>query len=59
MRRINAKQEEKLSKGKVSNQLPKLNVDAAGIDVDRYRIRTKLGLNNQKTNLRSYLNSLI
>ena len=32
MRRINAKQEEKLSKGKVSNQLPKLNVDAAGID---------------------------
>ena len=34
MRRMNAKQDEKLSKGKVSNQLPKLNnIDAAGIDV--------------------------
>jgi transposase len=33
MRRMNAKQGEKFSKGKVSNQLPKLNVDAAGIDV--------------------------
>ena len=32
MRRMNAKQGEKLSKGKGSNQLPKLNVDAAGID---------------------------
>jgi transposase len=32
MRRMNAKQEEKLSNGKVSNRLPKL-VDAAGIDV--------------------------
>jgi transposase len=30
---MNAKQGEKLSKGKVSNGLPNLNVDAAGIDV--------------------------
>ena len=33
MRRTNARQGEKVSKGKVSNRLPKLNVDAAGIDV--------------------------
>jgi hypothetical protein len=30
---MNAKQREKLSKGKVSNQLPKLNLNAVGIDV--------------------------
>ena len=33
MRRMNAKQGEKLPKGKVPNGLPNLNVDAAGIDV--------------------------
>jgi PAS domain S-box-containing protein len=46
--------------GKSSKEIAKLlNVSSSAIDVDRYRIRTKLGLNNKKTNLSSYLNSLI
>lgn len=35
-----------------------LNVSASAVDVYRYRVRKKLGLNNQKVNLRSYLLSL-
>lgn len=35
-----------------------LNVSSGAVDVYRYRIRTKLGLNNKKANLRSYLTSL-
>lgn len=35
-----------------------LNVSSSAIDVDRYRIRKKLGLNNKKTNLVSYLASM-
>jgi len=45
--------------GKSSKEIAKLlNVSSSAIDVDRYRIRTKLGLNNKKANLRSYLSSL-
>jgi PAS domain S-box-containing protein len=45
--------------GKSSKEIADLlNVSSSAIDVDRYRIRTKLGLNNKKTNLRSYLVSL-
>ncbi len=35
-----------------------MSVSSSAIDVYRYRIRRKLGLNNQKVNLRSYLLSL-
>jgi PAS domain S-box-containing protein len=46
--------------GKSSKEIAKLlHVSSSAIDVDRYRIRTKLGLNNKKANLRSYLSSLI
>ena len=45
--------------GKSSKEIAKLlNVSSSAIDVDRYRIRTKIGLNNKKTNLRSYLASM-
>ena len=45
--------------GKSSKEIANLlNVSSSAIDVDRYRIRTKLGLNNSKTNLRSYLSSM-
>lgn len=35
-----------------------LNVSSSAVDVYRYRIRSKLGLNNKKVNLRSYLTSI-
>lgn len=45
--------------GKSSKEIANLlNVSSSAIDVDRYRIRNKLGLNNKKANLRSYLASL-
>ena len=45
--------------GKSSKEIANLlNVSSSAIDVDRYRIRTKLGLNKKKANLRSYLASL-
>lgn len=45
--------------GKSSKEIAKLlNVSSGAIDVDRYRIRTKLGINNKKANLRSHLTSL-
>jgi PAS domain S-box-containing protein len=45
--------------GKSSKEIANLlNVSSSAIDVDRYRIRTKLGLNNKKANLRSHLTSL-
>ncbi len=36
-----------------------LHVSKEAIDIQRFRIRTKLGLNKQKANLRSYLLSLV
>ncbi len=48
-----------LKDGKSSKEIAKLlNVSSSAIDVDRYRIRKKLGLNNKKTNLVSYLASM-
>ena len=45
--------------GNSSKEIAKiLNVSSNAVDVYRYRIRNKLGLNNQKVNLRSYLQSL-
>lgn len=45
--------------GKSSKEIAKLlNVSSGAIDVDRYRIRTKLGLKHKKANLQSYLTSL-
>lgn len=35
-----------------------LNVSPSAVNICRYRIRTKLGLNNKKANLQSYLSSL-
>jgi PAS domain S-box-containing protein len=45
--------------GKNSKEIASiLSVSSSAVDVYRYRIRRKLGLNNQKVNLRSYLLSL-
>lgn len=45
--------------GKSSKEIANLlNVSSSAIDVDRYRIRAKLGLNNKKANLRSYLSNM-
>ncbi len=48
-----------IKSGKNSKEIADvLNVSSSAVDVYRYRIRKKLGLNNQKVNLRSYLLSL-
>ena len=45
--------------GKNSKEIATImSVSSSAVDVYRYRIRKKLGLNNQKVNLRSYLLSL-
>jgi len=45
--------------GKNSKEIADImSVSSSAVDVYRYRIRKKLGLNNQKVNLRSYLLSL-
>lgn len=45
--------------GKTSKEIADvMSVSSSAVDVYRYRIRKKLGLNNQKVNLRSYLLSL-
>jgi PAS domain S-box-containing protein len=45
--------------GKNSKEIADImSVSSSAVDVYRYRIRRKLGLNNQKVNLRSYLLSL-
>lgn len=46
--------------GKNSKEIANvMSVSSSAVDVYRYRIRRKLGINNQKVNLRSYLLSLI
>ncbi|MEE9912293.1 MAG: LuxR C-terminal-related transcriptional regulator [Deltaproteobacteria bacterium] len=48
-----------IKNGKSSRGIADLmNVSRGAIDVYRYRIRTRLQLNNKKANLRSYLTSL-
>ena len=45
--------------GKTSKEIADLlNVSRSAIDIHRYRIRNKLGLNNKKANLRSHLSHL-
>jgi DNA-binding CsgD family transcriptional regulator len=45
--------------GKNSKEIADImSVSSSAVDVYRYRIRRKLGLNNQKVNLRSYILSL-
>lgn len=45
--------------GKNSKEIAAImSVSSSAVDIYRYRIRRKLGLNNQKVNLRSYLLSL-
>ncbi len=48
-----------IREGKTTKEIARLmNVCKSSVDLHRYNIRTKLGLNNKKTNLRSYLMSL-
>ncbi len=48
-----------IQNGKNSKEIADvLSVSSSAVDVYRYRIRKKLGLNNQKVNLRSYLLSI-
>lgn len=48
-----------IKNGKNSKEIADvLSVSSSAVDVYRYRIRKKLGLNNEKVNLRSYLLSL-
>ncbi len=45
--------------GKTSKEIADiLNVSRSAIDIHRYRIRNKLGLNNKRANLRSHLSNL-
>ena len=45
-----------IKEGKTSKEIADiLNVSKSAIDIHRYRLRNKLGLNNQKVNLRSHL----
>ncbi|MDP2854848.1 MAG: PAS domain S-box protein [Smithellaceae bacterium] len=45
-----------IKEGKNSKEIADImNVSKSAIDVHRYRLRTKLGLNNQKANLKSHL----
>jgi len=47
-----------IREGKTSKEIAEMtNVSRSAIDIHRYRIRNKLGLNNKKANLRSYLSS--
>jgi len=45
--------------GKKTKEIAKvMNVSKSAIDLHRNHIRSKLGLNNKKVNLRSYLSAL-
>ena len=45
-----------IKEGKTSKEIADiLNISKSAIDIHRYRLRNKLGLNNEKSNLRSFL----
>lgn len=45
-----------IKQGKTSKEMAQvLNLSKSAVDIHRYRLRNKLGLNNQKVNLRSHL----
>jgi DNA-binding CsgD family transcriptional regulator len=45
-----------VKEGKTSKEIADImNVSKSAVDVHRYRLRDKLGLNNQKANLKSHL----
>ena len=48
-----------IKEGKTSKEIADImNVSKAAIDIHRYRLRTKLGLNNMKANLRTHLTNI-
>jgi PAS domain S-box-containing protein len=48
-----------VKEGRTSKEIAEiLNVSKSAVDIHRYRLRNKLGLNNQKANLRSHLVTL-
>ena len=48
-----------IKEGKTSKEIADvLNVSKSAVDIHRYRLRNKLGLNNKKANLRSHLSAL-
>ena len=45
-----------IKEGKTSKEIADImNVSKSAVDIHRYRLRNKLGLNNQKANLKSHL----
>jgi len=48
-----------IKEGKTSKEIAEImNVSKSAIDIHRYRLRNKLGLNNQKANLRTHLTNI-
>jgi DNA-binding CsgD family transcriptional regulator len=48
-----------VKEGRTSKEIAEiLNVSKSAVDIHRYRLRNKLGLNNQKANLRTHLVTL-
>ncbi len=49
-----------IREGKTSKEIADImNVSKSAVDIHRYRLRNKLGLNNQKANLRSHLSKYL